>query len=106
MKAYGIASVLKEHCLFPNLKSIARKFPGAPQKVFNVQNPRIIDMVVDSDPLNFLPKCNKRIHCKSCMGSLCCYESLFSHGWVTVGQYNRISINKYCSSNFLVCLQK
>ena len=107
IQGYGVPSILQENWYFPAIKDVAGKFPNVPKEVFLAQESRPLDILIGTDSLNLMPKCNYGSDCKNCEDGLCCYQSKFSLGWVSVGQCRpNPSQNISCPVSFSICLQK
>ena len=105
-KGYGVPSILQNNWSFPSIKELAGKFPNIPSEVFSAQASRPLDILIGTDSLNLLPKCNYGPDCKDCKSGLCCYQSKFGLGWVPVGQCNKNSSpNISCPTSFSIYLQ-
>ena len=86
---------------------VAALFPNIPTEAFSAKNSKPLDILIGSDALSLLPKCNYGPDCKDCSSGLCCYQSKFGLGWVPVGQCKRSSSNKNsCPTSFSICLQR
>ena len=86
---------------------MAGKFPNVPKEVFLAQESRQLDILIGTDSLNLMPKCNYGPDFKDCKKGLCCYQSKFGLGWVSVGQCRtNSSPNISCPLSFSICLQK
>ena len=83
-KAYGVTSILQEDWAFPAINEVAAQFPNIPKDVFLAQHSKPLDILIGSDALSLLPKCNYGPDCKDCRSGLCCYQSKFGLGWVPV----------------------
>merc|ERR1712112_437213 len=98
---------LQDDWYFPAIKEMAEQFPNVPKEVFLAQESRQLDILVGTDSLNLMPKCNYGPDCKDCSNGLCCYQSKFGLGWVAVGQCRTSTAqNISCPLTFAVCLQK
>jgi len=106
-KGYGVPSILQNDWFFPAIKEVAGQFPNVPKEVFLAQESKQLDILIGTDSLNLLPKCNYGPDCKDCKNGLCCYQSKFGLGWVSVGQCRKSSSpNISCPISFSICLQK
>ena len=106
-QGYGVPSILQDNWYFPAIKEVAEQFPNVPKEVFLAQESRQLDILVGTDSLNLMPKCNYGPDCKDCKNGLCCYQSKFGLGWVSVGQCRtNSSHNISCPLSFSICLQK
>merc|ERR1712101_57893 len=106
-KGYGVPSILQKNWSFPAIKEVAGQFPNIPKEVFLAQDSKQLDILIGTDSLNLLPKCNYGPDCKDCKNELCCYQSKFGLGWVSVGQCRKnSSSNIGCPTSFSKCLQK
>ena len=94
IKTYGVQSILQEDWAFPTMNEVAAQFPNIPKKTFSAQYSRPLDILIGSDALSLLPKCNYGPDCKDCSSRLCYYQSKFSLGWVLVGQCKRTHLTK------------
>ena len=107
VKAYGVPSILQEDWAFPAMYEVAAQFPNIPKEAISAQYSKPLDILISSDALSLLPKCNYGPDCKDCSSGLCCYQSKFGLGWVPVGQCKRSSFNKSsCPTSFSICLQR
>ena len=57
-KGYGVPSILQKDWSFPDIKEMAGQFPNIPLEVFLAQNSKQLDILIGTDSLNLLPKCN------------------------------------------------
>ena len=79
-KGYGVPSILQNDWYFPAIKEVAGQFPNVPKEVFLAQESRQLDILIGTDSLNLMPKCNFGPDCKDCKKRLCCYQSKFGLG--------------------------
>merc|ERR1712177_137085 len=106
-QGYGVPSILQDNWYFPAIKEMAGQFPNVPKEVFLAQESRQLDILVGTDSLNLMPKCIYGPDCKDCKDGLCCYQSKFGLGWVSVGQCRpNPSQNISCPVSFSISLQK
>merc|ERR1711895_210602 len=71
IQGYGVPSILQENWYFPAIKDVAGKFPNVPKEVFLAQESRPLDILIGTDSLNLMPKCNYGSDCKNCEDGLC-----------------------------------
>ena len=76
-KGYGVPSILQKDWSFPAIKEVAGQFPNIPAEVFSAQDSKQLDILIGTDSLNLLPKCNYGPDCKDCKNGSCCYQSKF-----------------------------
>merc|ERR1712177_28830 len=106
-QGYGVPSILQDNWYFPDTKDMIGKFPNIPKEVFLAKESRPLAILVGTDSLNLMPKCIYGPDCKDCKDGLCCYQSKFGLGWVSVGQYRpNPSQNISSPVSFSICLQK
>lgn len=62
-KGFGVTSILQEDWAFPAINELAAQFPNIPKDVFLAQSSRPLDILIGTDALSLLPKCNYGSNC-------------------------------------------
>ena len=66
-------SILQKDWSFSAIKEVAGQFPNIPAEVFSAQDSKQLDILIGTDSLNLLPKCNYGPDFKDCRSRLCYY---------------------------------
>ena len=57
-KAYGVTTILQEDWAIPAMNEVVAQFPNVPKDAFSAQHSKPLDILIGSDALSLLSKCN------------------------------------------------